>query len=59
MSYANNKISIKIVILGEPGVGKTSIYNRYTSDKFNAYLNPTSGASYNNKEVLIKNPVNI
>ncbi len=36
---------IKVVLLGESGVGKTSIIQRFILDKFESYAIPTYGAS--------------
>jgi len=38
--------SVKVVILGPQGVGKTSLAMRYTGKKFSRSLNPTIGSSY-------------
>jgi len=40
----------KVVIIGEPGVGKTSIISRYVSNKFSEVLISTTGASYATKK---------
>ena len=46
----NNEYAIcKVVIIGEPGVGKTSIISRYVSNKFSEVLISTTGASYTTK----------
>ena len=37
-------LSCKIVLIGESGVGKTSIISRYISNTFESQLMPTSGA---------------
>ena len=37
-------LSCKFVLLGESGVGKTSIISRYISNTFESKLMPTSGA---------------
>lgn len=47
------KISVKVVIIGEPGVGKTSIYNRFLFNKFDSNSIPTTGASYCQKVISI------
>ena len=43
----------KIVLLGESGVGKTSIISRYASNKFSEVLMSTTGASFATKKVEI------
>ena len=46
-------ITCKIVLLGESGVGKTSIISRYVSNKFSEVLMSTTGASFATKKVEI------
>jgi len=48
----NVAIEAKIVLLGDTGVGKTSIALRFTQDTFQVRTNPTIGASF-----LMKNMV--
>ena len=43
----------KIVLLGEAGVGKTSIIMRYTSNTFSDVLMSTTGASFATKKISI------
>lgn len=43
--------SIKVVLLGESGTGKTSLINRYIHDKFSQIAVPTVGASFHNKVI--------
>lgn len=50
------KASIKIVILGNSGVGKTSLMNRYHSNKFTGQYKATIGADFLSKEVTIPSP---
>ena len=44
----NEKIC-KVILIGESGVGKTSIIVRFISDDFSPYLHSTTGASYASK----------
>ena len=44
----------KVVLIGESGVGKTSIINRYTSNTFSSVLTATPGASFTAKTVFLK-----
>jgi GTPase SAR1 family protein len=37
--------SIKILVIGDSGVGKTSLCNRYTNDSFSRCFKPTVGGS--------------
>ena len=39
-------INIKVVLLGEAGVGKTSIIQRFIENKYDPYTTPTLGASF-------------
>ena len=47
---------LKIVILGDSGVGKTTILQQYLSGKTGA-SKPTIGADFSKKEILIDNTV--
>ena len=47
-----NKIDIKIVLVGDTNVGKTSIVNRYSYNRFNYLAECTIGASYNSKTLI-------
>ena len=44
-------MSQKVIIIGDSGVGKTSIINRYTYGKYGDDVQPTLGASFKNKDV--------
>ena len=44
---------IKIVIMGEAGVGKTSLRKRYLGEEFNVTYFPTLGADYSIKPIKI------
>ena len=44
--------NLKVVLVGESGVGKTSIITQYISQKFYEDQQITTGASYSNKLVL-------
>ena len=46
---AQPNIQKKVVILGDSGVGKTSILNRYLFDKFDNSSMPTLGGSFKSK----------
>jgi len=47
-------LQCKVVLIGESGVGKTSIINRYISDTFSPVLTATPGASFTNKKIFMK-----
>ncbi|CAD8120537.1 unnamed protein product [Paramecium sonneborni] len=51
----NRDKQFKIVLLGDQGVGKTSIANVYVKKEFNAYENATSGANYHSQSCKIEN----
>jgi small GTP-binding protein len=44
-------IQIKVTLIGESSVGKTSIINRYTRDAFTQELESTLGANYSQKKI--------
>ena len=44
-----NPKSFKVVLLGESGVGKTSIVNRYTKDTFEENILSTAGVCFFSK----------
>ena len=47
------KVLLKIVILGDSGVGKTSLMNQYVNRKFSSQYKATIGADFLTKEVMI------
>lgn len=49
-----NTIDLKVVLLGDADVGKTSIISRYATSSFNKYEEPTIGAAYIKKVVKFK-----
>ena len=46
--------SIKITLLGNPGVGKTCIISRYIDNEFNENSGSTIGANYSEKPIIKK-----
>jgi len=48
---ADQGFSVKIAMLGESGVGKTCIIDRFVNDVFNDYTDPTKGASFRAKGI--------
>ena len=44
----------KVVLIGESGVGKTSIISRFINDTFDEGLVTTTGASYAGKDMIFK-----
>ena len=53
-SEEKKAIQCKVVLIGESGVGKTSIISRYMTDKFSASLGSTPGANFTTKTVFLK-----
>ena len=50
-----NPDSFKVVLLGESGVGKTSILNRFTKNTFADNIVSTAGVCFLSKIILIPN----
>ncbi len=46
---------IKILTLGDSGVGKTSIIQKFVNDKFNQNMLSTIGVDFQSKEIIINN----
>ncbi|KAH0788774.1 small GTP-binding protein [Histomonas meleagridis] len=46
--------AVKLVLLGDSGVGKTSIVSKYVSGTFQENVNPTIGAAFVTKDVNIE-----
>lgn len=44
---------IKILVLGDPGTGKSSLINRYVKDTYNADVAPTLGVDFGLKNVTV------
>jgi len=51
----NDEYDAKLVLLGDTGVGKTSLAVRYVQESFTTRLQPTIGASFLTKRVVIDN----
>ena len=51
----NNIAQIKLIAVGDTGVGKTSILTRFTYEKFNDYSEPTLGAAFLTKKHTLPN----
>ena len=49
----NRKYLLKVIILGDSGVGKTSLMNQYVNRKFSSQYKATIGADFLTKEIAI------
>ena len=54
MAESKEALPCKVVLIGESGVGKTSIISRYISNSFNSVLASTPGANFTTKTVFLK-----
>ena len=52
---SNKKHLLKIIILGESAVGKTSLMNRFVKQEFSQQYRATIGADFLSKEIMIDN----
>ncbi|KNC53297.1 Ras-like protein Rab-7A [Thecamonas trahens ATCC 50062] len=48
------KVLLKVIILGDSGVGKTSLMNQYVNSKFSSQYKATIGADFLTKEVMVE-----
>ena len=53
-----NVKEVKIIFLGDSGVGKSCIINRYINNLYNANIDTTLGSSYSSK-IIKKIKLNI
>ncbi|KAF6201779.1 hypothetical protein GE061_004174, partial [Apolygus lucorum] len=51
------KVLLKVIILGDSGVGKTSLMNQYVNKKFSNQYKATIGADFLTKEVMVDDRV--
>ena len=49
-----SKSMLKVIILGDSGVGKTSLMNQYVNRKFSTQYKATIGADFLTKEVTVE-----
>lgn len=52
---AEKKLAFKIVVIGDPSVGKTSVIRRFSENKFSKSYLPTIGADFNLKVIELPN----
>lgn len=53
MSSGRKKALLKVIILGNSGVGKTSLMNQFVNKKFSNQYKATIGADFLTKEVMV------
>ena len=53
MASPRKKVLLKVIILGDSGVGKTSLMNQYVNRKFSNQYKATIGADFLTKEVMV------
>ncbi|GLT68912.1 hypothetical protein SLA2020_411050 [Shorea laevis] len=53
MDVSKRRIMLKVIVLGDSGVGKTSLMNQYVHKKFNQQYKATIGADFVTKELHI------
>ena len=53
----DDELNFKVILIGENGVGKTSIIIRYIENKFNSIQPSTIGASFVTKVLRIKDKI--
>ncbi|KAM0790696.1 hypothetical protein ACM66B_004554 [Microbotryomycetes sp. NB124-2] len=52
-SSNRRKVLLKVIILGDSGVGKTSLMNQYVNKRFSNQYKATIGADFLTKEVMV------
>jgi len=53
MASHRKKVLLKVIILGDSGVGKTSLMNQYVNKKFSRQYKATIGADFLTKEIMV------
>lgn len=48
---------LKVIILGDTGVGKTSLMNQFVNKKFSGQYKATIGADFLTKEIMVDDRV--
>jgi len=54
LMVSRKKTLLKVIILGDSGVGKTSLMNQYVNKKFSNQYKATIGADFLTKEVIVE-----
>ena len=52
---SGNKSFLKIIIIGDSGVGKTSLLEAYSYSSVSATRKPTIGAEFTKKKITLEN----
>ncbi|KAI6180624.1 Ras family protein [Aphelenchoides besseyi] len=55
MSNGRKKALLKVIILGDTGVGKTSLMNQYVNNRFSTQYKATIGADFLTKDITVDN----
>lgn len=55
---SKKKQILKVIILGDSGVGKTSLMHRYVNDKYSQQYKATIGADFLTKEIILEDDNN-
>lgn len=51
----NDRVYVKVLVLGDARVGKTALMHRFVYDTFNAYYQPTIGVEFLTKDNNVEN----
>ena len=54
---SRKKVLLKVIILGDSSVGKTSLMNQYVNKRFSNQYKATIGADFLTKEVIVDDRV--
>lgn len=54
---SGKKVLLKVIILGDSSVGKTSLMNQYVNKRFSNQYKATIGADFLTKEVVVDDRV--
>lgn len=54
---SRKKVLLKVIILGDSSVGKTSLMNQYVNKRFSNQYKATIGADFLTKEVVVDDRV--
>ena len=50
---AKSRSQLKVIVLGDSGVGKTSLLNRFVKQEYSQHYRATIGADFLSKEIVI------